>query len=745
MLVSTGIVNVIIVITIVVVVNRLRVTSNVATYPNPLLCLPGDLNWARVNRENDETNCKDIDINTTKLDWTEGATSDLDLNAYLQMNDIIEYRSSPDDIPRRGKITSIGSMKDDMILMLNNGSWLSRSEHQVKRLEVARDMGNDLFVNPDPQWRHLSDIFVIPPFEDVHSDDEDDDQDDDNDDRDGDDGHDNSMDDVDGNDNKSNNESEFEFDIFGLDNDQDDTEMREADRGREKENGDATRQRSKKNSDQRTTDGGTTNDIWIRDRRAKNENKKLNQRRRTEQYLRWATNSTEYTKAKKKVNDLYASAISYGILDIFHDIKIYEAKEKSEFNKLVSEFRRRLRYRVNNNYVKLPIAGSATFMENPMCGIRSASNETNRARMIFEESMQFEYTMKTLQLRTCDVCRTNKLDFKNKDIDSDRECGGYLDTKTYHTTKEDNTRADVSDSDSDSNTDGDGDIGAVTDQETTDNKYDQANFICSSCIKNKYHQNDHYLESNLQPVWYERDPNGKIRIDSEGRAVARYDIPPELKSLTMSEKLLIRRCSPMIPSHHLKHGFYGIEGHCICFPQHIEAMCSELPQQKSNMVIFVRHISTRLTGEVRSRHFRVNKARVIRALEWLKIHHIGYHDITINESNMDWIVGDSIYSACAKYEIEMHPSRLDKVNETSETVAAIQTDVHRGVSDDATSSESDEIEEINTETVHPNIKLNRPNPEQTEMMKQLQRSAADTGNRHKVLEFPPIDHTNPLK
>ena len=120
------------------------------------------MRWARVNKRRDnETRCDDIDNDITKLDWTEGgATSDLDLNAYVQMNDIIEFRSSPDDIPRRGKITSIGSMKDDMILKLNNGSWLSRSEHQVKRLEVARDTGNGLLVNPNPQWRHLSDVWI---------------------------------------------------------------------------------------------------------------------------------------------------------------------------------------------------------------------------------------------------------------------------------------------------------------------------------------------------------------------------------------------------------------------------------------------------------------------------------------------------------------------------------------------------------------------------------------------------------
>ena len=37
------------------------------------------------------------------------------------------------------------------------------------------------------------------------------------------------------------------------------------------------------------------------------------------------------------------------------------------------------------------------------------------------------------------------------------------------------------------------------------------------------------------------------------------------------------------------------------------------------------------------RHLKVNKKKVIRALDWLKIHHRGYKDIKINRSRLDWM------------------------------------------------------------------------------------------------------------
>ena len=199
----------------------------------------------------------------------------------------------------------------------------------------------------------------------------------------------------------------------------------------------------------------------------------------------------------------------------------------------------------------------------------------------------------------------------------------------------------------------------------------------------------------------------------------------------MAEKLLIRRCSPLIPSHHIKNGVYGINGHCVCFPQDIDKMCDELPQQKSSMVIFVRHISNRANGEVSSRHFKVNKDKVIRALEWLKVHHRGYHNISINASNMDWIEGESIFDYCEKYVFSSKATARDNAAESAETVSSNQCD-----GTDFTD---------NMETVHPNFKQNRPNPQQARIMKELHDTSAESGNIKKILDFPPIDHSSPLK
>ena len=638
----------------------------------------------------------------------EGTSSDHDLNAYVQLGDVIEYRlRNPnfdavtgtrilgDDITRSGRVTSIGSMRDDDIIMINNFSWLSRSQHKIKRLVIASPTGlhEDQIINPNPKWVDLDKVFVIQPYEDVYSDDEDDDSDDGN-------GDDNDNNDNNGNNGASNNdedddsELDIEFenapprqgDSSGYSNDSnchstEDSARHEADKCR-----------SRKDARERIADGTTNHDINIETRRTKRETKKLDQRRKTEYFLPWAKESrTDYAKGKKALNQLYHGALSYGITHMFYKEQIYKIKNKGEFWKRVKAFRSKLSYRASRNFVKLRIRGVVMFMDNPSYGVRGKSKETVRERVIFEETMKFEYTMMTLQLRTCGVCRENKLMFKDKDFGHERENGGS----------------------------------AISSSVRDDD------FVCQPCKTNKYDKNNHYLEGNLHPVWFERDSLGNIAIGSDGEPITRYDIPDELSSLTMAEKLLIRRCSPLIPSHHIKNGVYGINGHCVCFPQDIDKMCDELPHQKSSMVIFVRHISNRANGEVSSRHFKVNKAKVIRALEWLKLHHRGYHNISIKESNMDWIESDSIYEYCDKYEFKSNATKRDDAAESAETISSNQCDENEP--------------NDNMETIHPNYKQNRPNQEQSRMMKELQEAAADSGNMKKILDFPPIDHNNPLK
>ena len=304
--------------------------------------------------------------------------------------------------------------------------------------------------------------------------------------------------------------------------------------------------------------------------------------------------------------------------------------------------------------------------------------------------------MRTLQLNTCTVCRENKLAFEDKDIvrnvNENREGGG----------------AGMSEG-----------------------------WTCDVCRKNKNTVEDQ-LKQNLHPVWYERNEDGSYKMTGEGenqKRIPRYDIPNELKDLSMAEKLLIRRCSPLIPSVHIRHGIYGLNGHCVCFPQNIDNMCSELPQTKSSMVIFVRNIRNRGTNNsMRQKdHFRVRKTKVIKALEWLKIHHIGYHDITIKKSNLDWIQNDSVYNEMTNCNLEMNCR-----NQSTQTPAGKET-----LSENqCPTNNANQADEMEIEAMHYNYNTNNPNAKSTRIMQGLMQH---TKQKKDVLEFPHIDHNKPLE
>ena len=73
------------------------------------------------------------------------------------------------------------------------------------------------------------------------------------------------------------------------------------------------------------------------------------------------------------------------------------------------------------------------------------------------------------------------------------------------------------------------------------------------------------------------------------------------------------------------------------FPQDISDMCNKLPRRRESIVTFVHQMGNKGTSEMYSKHPRVKKKKVISALEWLKIHHTRYHDITINTDNQRWM------------------------------------------------------------------------------------------------------------
>jgi hypothetical protein len=107
----------------------------------------------------------------------------------------------------------------------------------------------------------------------------------------------------------------------------------------------------------------------------------------------------------------------------------------------------------------------------------------------------------------------------------------------------------------------------------------------------------------------------------------------------MAEKLLIQRCASFVPSIHLSNGTFTLKGHWVKFPQDITKMCNELPLRKEAVVVFIHYMGNKDTSAVYPKSLRVYKQNVLEALLWLKKHNPHYADITINESNLDWMNG----------------------------------------------------------------------------------------------------------
>ena len=135
------------------------------------------------------------------------------------------------------------------------------------------------------------------------------------------------------------------------------------------------------------------------------------------------------------------------------------------------------------------------------------------------------------------------------------------------------------------------------------------------------------INEGMLPVWL--DENNE----------AQYKIPDCLGCLSDCEKMLIQKLSTHVPAHHLKYGVIGVKGHVCAFPQEISEICSVLPRLPSDcsVVRYVKEVHSRVIGGTTTRLFKVRRNKVLDALCWLKKYHVGYKDITINESNMDWM------------------------------------------------------------------------------------------------------------
>lgn len=153
------------------------------------------------------------------------------------------------------------------------------------------------------------------------------------------------------------------------------------------------------------------------------------------------------------------------------------------------------------------------------------------------------------------------------------------------------------------------------------------NNICTRCKRND--RNMYGNENKALPTWI------------MGNEIM-YHIPKELVNLTIAEKLLIQRVTPLIPVIHIKNGILGLRGHIVSFFQDITSIARILPRLPSEVsIIKVIKEGTSKEGDSVRTTFTVNRHRVLNALRWLKRFNPLYQDVTIDENQLQWMKGNN--------------------------------------------------------------------------------------------------------
>jgi len=106
-------------------------------------------------------------------------------------------------------------------------------------------------------------------------------------------------------------------------------------------------------------------------------------------------------------------------------------------------------------------------------------------------------------------------------------------------------------------------------------------------------------------------------------------IPPELKSLSLIEEILIARVHPVVSVFKIRGQQRAYSGHVMNFTQHIEQIASRLPHDPGSLSAILLLNRNTPSGLIQ---FRVRSHRVRNALIWLKNNNQYYHDITIDEN-----------------------------------------------------------------------------------------------------------------
>ena len=124
-----------------------------------------------------------------------------------------------------------------------------------------------------------------------------------------------------------------------------------------------------------------------------------------------------------------------------------------------------------------------------------------------------------------------------------------------------------------------------------------------------------------------------------------------------------------------------------------------MPRRQETVLTFLRNIANKRTDEIFATHMRVNRQRVITALEWLIKHNPFYKHVVIKHENFDWMEGQ------AEANIVTTGVHLTMV-ETKNNKKAAEEDEY--VSTSNRNVENEDKNEMTMSTVHANEKQSVP-------------------------------------
>ncbi len=156
--------------------------------------------------------------------------------------------------------------------------------------------------------------------------------------------------------------------------------------------------------------------------------------------------------------------------------------------------------------------------------------------------------------------------------------------------------------------------------------------------------------------------------------------------------------------------------------------------------MFICYIGNKDTSAVYPKSLRVNKQNVLEALLWLKKHNAHYADITINESNLDWMNGQNEANIGTQASIlKTKDTQRYKINATEEGVVS---NVHKQYENNNQINDSCDMD---IGCMHANENNTLPTGNDAEIMMTFVEIAKKTGQLSEIMNFPPIDHDSPIR